>query len=195
MSLSLPALAAQTETYPTAITAADFDQIVRQHQRKVYRVLLLMLKNPEDADNLTQECFLRAYTSMRSFRGECSVQTWLLRIAVNLARDDARNRRAGFWKRLLRLDDGNDVGNSAPSELEPASTKASPERGLIAHQELDAVWRAVDQLSPRQKEVFVLRFAEEMELKEIAEVLNLRTGTVKAQLFRAVTSVREQVGR
>jgi RNA polymerase sigma-70 factor (ECF subfamily) len=191
MSLSLPALAAQTETYPTAITAADFDQIVRQHQRKVYRVLLLMLKNPEDADNLTQECFLRAYTSMRSFRGECSVQTWLLRIAVNLARDDARNRRVGFWKRLLRLDDGNSVS----SELERASTKASPERGLIAHQELDAVWRAVDQLSPRQKEVFVLRFAEEMELKEIAEVLNLRTGTVKAQLFRAVTSVRGQVRR
>ena len=66
---------------------------------------------------------------------------------------------------------------------------------MLAREELDAVWQAVDKLSPRQKEVFILRFAEEMELKEIAEVLNLRTGTVKAQLFRAVTSVREQVGR
>jgi RNA polymerase sigma-70 factor (ECF subfamily) len=191
MSLSLPALATQTQAYPTAITSADFEQIVRRYQRKVYRVLLLMLKNPDDADNITQECFLRAYTSMNSFRGECSVQTWLLRIAMNLARDHVRNRRAGFWKRLLRIDDG-----SLPqAEREPASGKVSPERGMLVREELDAVWMAVDKLSPRQKEVFILRFAEEMELKEIAEVLNLKTGTVKAQLFRALTSVREQVGR
>lgn len=187
MSLSLPALATQTQACPKAITVADFEQIVHQYQRKVYRVLLLMLKNPEDADNLTQECFLRAYTSMRSFRGECSVQTWLLRIAVNLARDDARNRRAGFWKRLLQIDEVVAVTN------EPACEKATPERGMLAQEELSAVWRAVDNLSTRQREVFVLRFAEEMELKEIAEVLNLSTGTVKTQLFRAVTSVREQV--
>lgn len=191
MSLSLPALATHTEACPTAITVVDFEQIVRRYQRKVYRVLLLMLRNPDDADNLTQECFLRAYTSMRSFRGDCTVQTWLLRIAVNLARDDARNRRAGFWKRLLRIEDGDSI----TSEHEPACTKASPERGLLARETLDAVWCAVDGLSTRQKEVFILRFAEEMELKEIAEVLNLRTGTVKAQLFRAVTHVREQVRR
>jgi RNA polymerase sigma-70 factor, ECF subfamily len=191
MSLSLPALATQTESRPTAISAGDFDQIVRQYQRKVYRVLLLMLKNPEDADNTTQECFLRAFTSRHSFRGDCSVQTWLLRIAVNLARDDARNRRAGFWKRLLQFDEGGAVTNGQ----EPACVKASPERGMLAREELDAVWRAVAELSTRQKEVFVLRFAEEMELKEIAEVLNLSTGTVKAQLFRAVTNVREQVRR
>jgi RNA polymerase sigma-70 factor (ECF subfamily) len=191
MSLSLPALATQTQACPTAITAADFEQIVRRYQRKVYRVLLLMLKNPDDADNMTQECFLRAYTSMQSFRGECSVQTWLMRIAVNLARDHVRNRRAGFWKRLLRIGEGSVI----TAEHEPVSVRASPEQGMLAREELDAVWLAVDNLSPRQKEVFILRFAEEMELKEIAEVLNLRTGTVKAQLFRAVTSVREQVGR
>jgi RNA polymerase sigma-70 factor, ECF subfamily len=191
MSLSLPALATETEEGSTAITAADFEQIVRHYQRRVYRVLLLMLKSPEDADNLTQECFVRAYTSMRSFRGECSVHTWLLRIAVNLARDHARNRKVGFWKRLLRLDEGGMICEGR----EPSSVAPSPERGLLAREELGAVWRAVDRLSTRQKEVFVLRFAEEMELKKIAEVLNLSMGTVKAQLFRAVTSVREQVGR
>jgi RNA polymerase sigma-70 factor, ECF subfamily len=191
MSLSLPALATQTRACPATITAEDFEQIVRRYQRKVYRVLLLMLKNPEEADNLTQECFLRAYTSMKSFRGECSEQTWLIRIAVNLVRDHARNRRAGFWKRLLRLEDDGVVTD----HHEPPSTMPSPERGMLARQELDAVWQAVDRLSARQREVFVLRFSEEMELKEIAEVLDLRIGTVKAQLFRAVTSVREQVRR
>jgi RNA polymerase sigma-70 factor (ECF subfamily) len=191
MSLSLPALATQTQESFAEITAADFEQIVRRYQRKVYRVLLLMLKNHEDADNLTQECFIRAYTSMASFRGECSVQTWLMRIAVNLVRDHARNRRVGFWNRLLRLDDDSSV----TAEQEPVSIKASPERGMVAREELDAVWQAVERLSARQKEIFVLRFAEEMELKEIAEVLNLATGTVKTQLFRAVSSVREQVRR
>jgi len=191
MSLSLPALATQTQECPRAITAEDFEQLVRRYQRKVYRVLLLMLKNPEDADNLTQECFLRAYTSMESFRGECSEQTWLIRIAVNLVRDHARNRRAGFWKRLLRLEDPGVIAD----DREPSSIKPSPERGMLAREELDAVWRAVDRLSARQREVFVLRFAEEMELREIAEVLDLRIGTVKAQLFRAVTNVREQVRR
>ena len=188
MSLSLPALATRTQACPTAITGDDFDQIVRRYQRKVYRVLLLMLKNPEDADNLTQECFLRAYANMKSFRGECSVQTWLIRIAVNLVRDHARNRRVGFWKRLLRLEGDGVVAY----DREPPSIKPSPERGMLAREELDAVWRAVDSLSARQKEVFILRFSEEMELKE---VLNLSIGTVKAQLFRAVTSVREQVRR
>lgn len=191
MSLSLPALATQTDEWPTALDAADFEQIVRRYQRKIYRVLLVMLKSPEDADNLTQECFLRAYTSMKRFRGECSVQTWLLRIAVNLARDHVRNRRAGFWKRLLRLEDNGAV----TEEREPSSGRASPENGMLAREQLAAVWRVVDQLSARQKEVFVLRFVEEMELKEIADVLKLRTGTVKAQLFRAVTRVREQVRR
>lgn len=191
MSLSLPALATQTQECPRAIIAEDFEEIVCLYQRKVYRVLLLLLKDSEDADNLTQECFLRAYTNMKSFRGECNVQTWLIRIAVNLVRDHARNRRTGFWNRLLRLEDQCTAGVDSG----PLVTVASPERGLLAREELDAVWRAVDNLSTRQREVFILRFAEEMELKEIAEALDLRIGTVKTQLFRALNHVREQVRR
>ena len=191
MSLSLPALAAHANERYSLITAAGFEALVRQHQRRVYRVLLLTLKNPDDADNLTQECFLRAYTSMATFRGECSVQTWLLRIAINLARDHIRNRRASFWKRLLRLEDDGVL----TTESEPRAPEPSPEQGMLAREDLDAVWRAVDRLSTRQKDVFLLRFVEELELKEIAAVLGLRVGTVKTQLFRAVTRVREQTGR
>lgn len=191
MSLSLPALAQQTKDSRVGMTAADFDLLVREHQRRIYRVIFLMLKNAEDADNLTQECFLRAYTSMKGFRGECSIQTWLLRIAVNLARDHMRNRHAGFWRRLLRLDDDA----IAKNEPEPRSAAPSAERGLVAQEQLAAVWQYVDQLSVRQREIFILRFVEEMELKEIAEVLKLSVGTVKTQLFRAVSRVREQAGR
>jgi RNA polymerase sigma-70 factor, ECF subfamily len=191
MSLSLPALAQQTKDSPLEMTATAFEQLVRQHQRCIYRVIFLVVNNADDADNLTQECFLRAYLSMKTFRGECSIRTWLLRIAVNLARDHVRSRRAGFWKRLLRLEDDGVVS----AESEPRSLRPSPERGMVVREELDAVWRAVDQLPVRQKEVFVLRFVEEMDLKEIAEVLKISTGTVKTQLFRAVARVREQAAR
>lgn len=190
MSMSLPALAARVNEGSKEITASDFALIVNQYQKKVYRVLFLMLKNAEDADNLTQDCFLRAYTTRTQFRGECSLQTWLLRIAVNLARDHVKSRRASFWKRMVGL------GEDGPAPVpEPVAAQPSAERELIARETLDAVWRVADQLSQRQKEVFVLRFVEEMELKEIAEVLSLSTGTVKAQLFRAVTRVRAEVER
>jgi RNA polymerase sigma-70 factor, ECF subfamily len=190
MSISLPALAARVNDGTTEITASDFALIVSQHQKRVYRVLFLMLKNAEDADNLTQDCFLRAYTTRAQFRGECSVQTWLLRIAVNLARDHVKSRRASFWKRLVGLD-----GDGPDPVPEPVAGNPSAERGLIARETLDAVWQTVEQLSQRQKEVFLLRFVEEMELREIAEILDLNIGTVKAQLFRAVSRVREQVAR
>src|ERR1700758_3099767 len=98
-----PALGAAAQN----ITAEEFDALVRRHQRRVHRLLLMLLRDPYEADNLTQECFLRAYQSMGSFRGECSLETWLLRIAANLVRDHVRNRRTSFWKRLLGFGDGD----------------------------------------------------------------------------------------
>ena len=82
-------------------SAAEFDDIVREHQARIYRVLWCELRDDEAAATLTQDCFLKAYRGRAEFRGEASVSTWLVRIAVNLARDYQRNRRQGFWRRLL----------------------------------------------------------------------------------------------
>ena len=99
------ALTARASAVPAhsieGIAAEDFDQLVRTHQRRVYRVLLSLLRDPDAADTLTQECFLRAYEKRSQFRGESPVQAWLLRIAVNLARDHHRNRRVSFWRTLV----------------------------------------------------------------------------------------------
>lgn len=168
------------------ISAATFEGIVRQHQRYVYRVLYLLVRDGDVADSLTQECFLRAYNNWPRFRGECAVRTWLLRIATNLARDHGKNRKVAFWKRLVGLDD--EIGDSAP---QAASSHPSPERTLLARERLQAVWKAVDSLSEQQRTVFLLRFVEEMDLDEVAGVLGLKVGTVKAHLFRATGKVRE----
>ena len=148
-----------------------------------------MLRDPEEADNLTQECFLRAYQNLSSFRGESSLETWLLRIAANLARDHARSRKAGFWKRLLGFGDEEEDGTA----VEVASGSASPEQVLLAREDVRAVWDVANQLSQQQRAVFLLRFVEEMELSEIACALGLQVGSVKTHLFRAVQTVRSQL--
>jgi len=171
------------------ITAEEFDALVRRHQRRVHRFLLMLLRDPEEADNLTQECFLRAYQSLSSFRGESSLETWLLRIAANLARDHGRNRKASFWKRLLGYGDEEEDGPGP----EVASAGASPEQVLLVREDVRAVWDVANQLSQQQRAVFLLRFVEEMELSEIACALGLQVGSVKTHLFRAVQRVRSQL--
>ena len=168
------------------ITAEEFDAIVRRHQRRIHRFLLMLLRDPEEADNLSQECFLRAYLNRSGFRGDSSLETWLLRIAANLARDHTRSRKAGFWKRLLGLQDDDEDGlaQHVPSD------GASPEQALLAQEDVRAVWAAANQLSQQQRAVFLLRFVEEMELSEIASALDLQVGSVKTHLFRAVQAVR-----
>ena len=173
---------AATDLRTRRIEPGDFDWIVRRHQRQIYRILLLLVRDPDAADTLTQECFLRAFRKHAGFRGESSLATWLVRIAINLAHDHNRNRRWTFWRRLVRIDPADDV--PAPD------TRLSPEQILAAKEQLAAVWSAVERLAHRQRTVFTLRFAEEMPLEEIASALDLRIGTVKAHLSRALDAVR-----
>jgi len=174
------------------IAAEEFDRLVREHQQRIYRVLLVLVRDPDTAETLTQECFLRAYRKRASFRGEASVATWLVHIALNLARDHAKNRRRAFWKRLLFGSQDERVAAQMYATADPA---ASPEQVLAARQDAAAVWAVVEQLSPQQREAFVLRFVEEMPLAEIAAAMELNLGTVKVHLHRAVTAVRRQLKR
>lgn len=171
-----------------ALTAEGFEEVVRRHQRRVYRVIFLLVKDADAADSLTQECFLRAFQKRAGFRGECKLETWLLRIAVNLARDHVKNRRSSFWRRLIGLED---VAEQA-AEVFP-SREPSAERVLLAREQLNAVWAATAALPEQQREIFLLRYAEEMPLAEIGGILGVKTGTVKAQLFRATSRIREKV--
>ena len=172
------------------ITRGEFDEIVLAHQRRIYRVLLGLVRDTDAAGTLTQECFFRAYRNLKSFRGQSSIGTWLVRIAVNLAIDHARSRRNSFLRRMFGGSNREDVAATAEALPDPA---ASPEQQLGAREELQAVWSAVDQLPPRQRAVFLLRFAEEMTLEEIAQAMTLEVGTVKAHLSRALTAVRKRL--
>jgi RNA polymerase sigma-70 factor, ECF subfamily len=167
----------------------DFDAVITLYRPKVFRFLLSSLRDRDAAETLTQDCFIKAYKARDAFRNECSISTWLMQIAVNLVRDHARNRRIQFWKRTSQ--------SAAPAEalLERAATsERSPEIQALLKEEVAGIWTAAGNLPEKQRTVFLLRFVEDMDLLEIAEATGLKEGTVKTHLFRALQSVREQVG-
>ncbi len=175
----------------SVLTAEDFDELVRRNQKRIFRLLMSLLRDEDAADTLTQECFLRAYKKRDSFRGESSVDTWLYRIAVNLARDYQRSKRQGFWKRMFSATP--ETEDELPLLETVADGGSDAERQLLAREEVEQVWYTVRRLSDNQREVFALRYAEELSLEEIAQTLDMQIGTVKSHLNRARTTVRKRL--
>jgi RNA polymerase sigma-70 factor (ECF subfamily) len=167
---------------------ADFDGLVAKYWPKIFRFALASLRDPDAAGTVAQDCLMRAHRGAAGFRGQSSVSTWLMQIAVNLVRDQARSRRLQFWKRTREAPvDWDDVDRRTPN------ASASPESRAIAQQQTRAIWEATARLSERRRTVFLLRFVEEMEVLEIAAATGLCEGTVKAHLFRAVEAIRKQL--
>src|SRR5580698_10139539 len=168
---------------------ADFDEVVRLYRPRVFRFLLASLRDRDAAENLTQDCFLKAYMGRAHFRGDSSLSTWLMKIAMNLVRDYLRSKRLRFWTKTRETAlDPVDVSDWVPDG------RSSPEAEFIARTQVKSIWETVNQLPPKQRNVFVLRFVEEMELKEIAEMTGMNPSTVKTHLYRALAAVRASVG-
>jgi RNA polymerase sigma-70 factor (ECF subfamily) len=166
----------------------DFDAPVAQHRARVFRFALASLRDPEAAQSVTQDCFLRAHKARAQFRGECSVQSWLMQIAVNLIRDAARSRRYRFWRQA----ESSAVLIEAAG-LSLADTGMTPEARLSAAQQVAEIWKLADRLSPNQRTVFLLRFMEDMDPDEIEAATGINKATIKVHLFRAVRSIRERL--
>jgi RNA polymerase sigma-70 factor (ECF subfamily) len=166
----------------------DFDGVVQRYWPRILRFLIAAVQDSHVAESLTQDCFLKAYRSRASFRGDSSLNTWLLSIAVNLARDHARNRRFQFWRKAER----NSV---APENTEQLLTdrRISPEQKALIDEQVRAIWDATKDLSERQRTVFLLRFVEDLDILEIAEATGLSESAVNVHLFRAVRSIRKRV--
>jgi RNA polymerase sigma-70 factor (ECF subfamily) len=169
-------------------SSSEFDVLVQTYRPRVFRFLLASVRDRETAENLTQDCFLRAYRARNQFRGDCSQTTWLMQIAINLVRRHESNSRLKFWRRALRPGlTAMDLRDWLPDR------QVSPEAALLAKEKVSAIWTVVTQLSERQRTVFLLRFVEEMDLLEIAGATGMKEGTVKSHLFRALQSVRAKL--
>jgi RNA polymerase sigma-70 factor (ECF subfamily) len=163
----------------------DIEAVHTLYEPRVFRFLLLSVRDRDLAFSLTQDTFLAAWKSRDSFHGDCGIATWLMRIAVNLLRSHTRTETFKFWKRASAdALDANDLSAQLPHP------SASAESSLIAQQQLAKVWESVEQLSSHQRSIFILRFLDEVELSEIAQIMNMPVPTVKTHLYRALDHIR-----
>jgi RNA polymerase sigma-70 factor, ECF subfamily len=194
MGPSTKSMAAGTAAKPMTvneaeeIAAQEFASIVESHRPQIFRFLLASLRDVDLAETLTQECFLKAHRNWKHFRGESTAMTWLMRIAINLQKDHWRNRRLQFWRHTR----ANSVDLEDASDWLPSGERTA-EQQMLAREQVAHVWKAVEDLSQRQRTVFLLRYVEERELSEIARVTGLSEGTVKAHLSRALARVRAEL--
>jgi RNA polymerase sigma-70 factor (ECF subfamily) len=150
--------------------AAGWEQIVQEHQQPVFRLAYLLLGDADDAEDVTQETFIRAYRALGRFDPTRSMRAWLLRIAANLAHNWRRSsgRYILALQRLLRI------------QPAPLSTPQQAEQSL----EDQTLWASIRELNPPDQQVIYLRYFLEVSEHETAEILGVPSGTVKSRLHR-----------
>lgn len=164
-----------------------FDELIRRHMEKAMQMAYVILGNYEDAKDVSQEAFVKAYRSLRLFRMQAKFSTWFYRILMNAAKDFLRKKN---WKRFLSWDNRDAMENFFERIADP---QASPGRELLG-QEMDRkISQAVARLPFRQQCVFVLRFLEGLSLREIGEATGLAEGSVKATLHFAVQKFKRDL--
>ena len=156
-------------------------RLVTDHQRMVYQLALHLLGDRQEALDLSQEVFLKVFRTLRQFRGQSTLRTWIYRIVVNMA-----SNRQRWWRRRHRsqqvcLDDLL----AANKELPEGQTASRPDRVLQQRETSTRVWRALDQLPFDQRAVVVLREIDGLSYEEIAERMACPIGTVRSRIFRA----------
>jgi len=166
-----------------------FEQLIEPHVGRLYNYLARMVGDPADAEDLTQDVILRAHRAIGSFRGGATFQTWLYRIATNIA-VDALRRRGRRNARVTSLDDPLQAEQGLVAR-EVRDTQRDPQRLAEASELIEQVQNAIAELSPKLRAVVVLFDIQGLTYDEIAQTLRLPLGTVKSRLFNARTRLRE----
>jgi len=153
----------------------DFNEIVRKYQKKIYYLCYRMVENEEDAKDLSQEVFVKVYLKLKDFKGKSSLFTWIYRIACNICINFTKKKKIKF------------------EELKPETTadSANPEKDLQKKYLSIQIEKAINTLPPKQRAVFVMRNYENLQHKEIAEIMGKSLGTVKSNYHQAVFKLRE----
>ena len=157
-----------------------FEKLVTEYEKAVYAIAQRMTGNAEDAADMTQETFIKAYNSLSSFRGDSKFSVWLYRIANNVCLDFLRSKNRRPTVSLSAEDDDGEE-----TQLDIADESQSPELLLESSLTRDAVRRGLDSLPPDYKQILLLREIQGLSYEEIAAALGIESGTVKSRIFRA----------
>lgn len=158
----------------------DFERLVNRYSKNVYNIALRMVRSPEDAEDLSQEAFLKAYRSLSSFRGDSKFSVWLYRIVSNVCLDHIRKKKKENEVSLsVEDDDGEET------ELEISDISLSPESLLEKKLTVESVRNGLDSLPEDSRRILLLREIQGLSYDEISGVLDLDPGTVKSRISRA----------
>lgn len=168
-----------------------FEDLVNRYEKKIYRLGLNLTGNPEDAEDILQETFLKAFEHLSDFREDSRFYTWIVRIAINQGLMKLRKRRGS---KEVQIEDGeNDDGEVIPRDF--ADWRPNPEQELQRTELETILQNAAHSLPMTFRTVFFLRDVEGLSTEETAELLNLSEGAVKARLFRARLRLREELSK
>lgn len=168
-----------------------FEQLVYRYDRTVLSIALKYTGNTDDAKDLYQEVFIRAYRGINNFQFRSEFSTWLYRIAVNVCLS-YKSRNKKYLRVSINVeDDDTDFTKDASEQL--VYEGSSPEEEAAGSELAEIVDAALETLSPRQKITFVLKHYEGYKIREIAEMLNCKEGTVKKHLFDAIKNLRKKL--
>ncbi|MBC8104887.1 MAG: sigma-70 family RNA polymerase sigma factor [Cytophagales bacterium] len=175
---------------------AAFNEIVSRYKGKIYNYLYRMTSNAEDAEDLTQEVFVRMYTNIGSFRAEASLSTWLFRIAGNLSVDAFRRgkKERGVVHSLDAPMAGGGDADEGPSATRDIADWSQAPESVLGRKELGAhIQAALQRLPPKLRSAVILHDVEGMAYEEIAQTERVPLGTVKSRIYNARVALREQL--
>lgn len=187
-------IAAEQEQQALVIQAKNgdlqaFETLIVAHEKIVFNVALRMLRHQEDARDISQEVFIKAYRSIANFDLRASFSTWIYRITINTCIDEMRKRKG---KHTLSLSqEQEDEDGSWKHEI--ADTDDTPEEALMRSEEQSEILLALNRISEEYKTVFILRDIQGLSYEEIAEITGVALGTVKSRISRARSSIKTEI--
>ncbi len=163
-----------------------FESLVVSHQRQVYSLALRHVGQPEDAFDITQEAFYRAYRGLPTFQGDCTFSTWMYRLTINLCIDHQRKKKRTPSIPFSALEDQN-------QPLQVPDMRYLPENAAELSELQEALSKALLTLNEEHRTVFILRAVHELSYAEIASILEVEEGTIKSRLSRAREKLRQEL--
>ena len=171
-----------------------FDEMVARYWNRIYSMVNQLLRNPQDAEEVTQDAFIRAHRGLDKFRGDSAFSTWLYQIATNLA----RNRYWYWWRRKRDKSVSFDAPIGADSDITladiiPADVE-TPGDMTVTQEFVTRIGRGMERLGAKHREILILRNVKNLSYEEIADILGISIGTVKSRIARARESLRAKLG-
>ena len=171
-----------------------FEEMVARHWDRIYGMVHQLLKNQQDAEEVTQDAFIRAHRGLANFRGDSAFSTWLYQIATNLA----RNRYWYWWRRkrdrTVSFDQPVSEDNDTPLSEVFVGESESPGDVTVTQELIDRIAVGMEKLNAKHREILILRNVKNLSYEEIAVILGISVGTVKSRIARARDSLRELIG-